>query len=171
MMIRSLFLITAVLIVSKLHAQEQERFLYGIQTQTTLSFTGWRQSLNFSFTAGKNQIYAGPGMSISDAYFPTQTSLGWQLGYSRIIEHDHQWFSTAGIRLQSLYGAKNTEVRPQTYEAFLNYGFGYRIGKLEIVNTMGFGGYLERFYNTGFREKQTIEGYNFILNLTIGYTF
>lgn len=143
-----------------LQAQDSNKFHYGAHTQTTLSFTGWRQSANFELITGKSRFYAGPGLSISDAYFPSQTSLGWQLGYRRVFALHSNWISTAGFHIQSLYGAKQFGIYPQTYEAFLNYGFGYTIGSWEIVNTLGFGGYLERFYNTGFRETQTLEGYN-----------
>ncbi len=161
------FFLTSIL----LQAQDTSRFHFGVHTQTTLSFTGWRQSVNLEFVTGNNRFYGGSGFSISDTYFPAHTSKGWQLGYRRIFVHDKNWISTAGFHIQSLYGAKQNGIYPQTYEAFLNYGLGYTAGRWAIVNTLGFGGYVERFYNTGFREKQTIEGYNFMLNLMVGYTF
>lgn len=154
-----------------MYSQNQSVLNYGIQTQTILSYTGWRQNINFEFAVNKNRFYLGPGLSISDAYMPAKTSFGWQAGYNRIFKHEKNWITTAGIHLQALYGAYPASVRPQTYEAFVNYGLGYQTGRLQIINTLGFGGYLERFYNTGFGEIQMQEGYNFMLNLTVGYTF
>lgn len=171
MIFRTLLLTAALMATINLCSQNQAALNYGVQTQTVLSYTGWRQNINFEFAVNKNRFYLGPGLSISDAYMPAKTSFGWQAGYNRVFEHEKNWITTAGVHFQAFYGADRVQVRPQTYEAFFNYGLGYQTGKFQIINTLGFGGYLERFYNTGFGEIQMQEGYNFMLNLTVGYTF
>lgn len=143
----------------------------GVQTQTGLSYTGWRQSFNLQLSKNSHTVYLGPGVSLSDAYLPHRSSLGWQTGYYYVFENNNRFINTAGIHLQALYGQSAGETTPQTYEVFLHYGLGVKFKSFQIVNTLGFGGYVERFYNFGFSEKQTLGGFNFMPGLMINYTF
>ena len=163
---------SGILMSAKAQDDDSSRITFGVHTTTSLSYVGWRQNANVELNLNGHRIYAGPGLSLSDAYTPWNTSYGTQLGYRYLFSLQSGFISSAGFSSQVLFGSKPQQHnRPVTAEFFAQYGFGYRYRNWFVLNTLGFGGYLERFYNHGFQEYSTTDGFNFQLTLTLGYDF
>lgn len=161
---------SGILMSAKAQDDDSSRATFGVHTTTSLSYVGWRQNVNVELNLNGHRISAGPGLSLSDAYLPWESSYGFQFGYRYLFDIKKGFISSAGVSSQTLFGRQNrVNRRTITSELLLNYGFGYRRGNWYVLNTLGFGGYREHYYNHGFEEYQNDIGYNFQLTLTLGY--
>lgn len=158
------------------YAQEEKKTsVYSIETGAFLSHTGFNINLNAQLTYNDNVVYLGPRFSLSDAYTFNDAPWGINLGYRRT-------FQLAKTKLKSFVGidynltfskvTSQIDKKNKTHEGYLFYGLQFPISKrLSIINSIGYGIYLERFYD--FREDQTNSfwGNNSLIQVRISYNF
>lgn len=171
LLLRNITLFTCLFLSLEGIAQEEKTRSLSASTITNLSFTGYQQSLCIDIGINEmHHLYAGPAFSLSDAYMPWRSSYGFHSGYRAEFSLQGNWISSAGLHLQGIFGEQHRVNKTNsTWEGFLNYGFGYQYKKLSIMNNLGFGGYIERFFNSFTNEYRVQNGYNFMVSLQIRY--
>ena len=170
-----LLIFWAIIAIQSQAQEEKSKMTYGIETGVFLSHTGFNVNLNAKLNYQNNSFYLGPKFSLSDAYTLADAPWGINLGYRRN-------FQLANTKLTSFIGldynltfskvTRQIDRKNKTHETYLFYGLQFSISKrLSIINTIGYGVYLERFYD--FREEQTNSfwGNNSLIQLRISYNF
>ena len=149
----------------------------GLETGSSLSYSGFNHNISILIMSEKNSFYAGPKISLTNFYLPFQSFWGINTG----IRHDFAQlqklktffnidYQNMLIRTARISGVKrkfNT-----IHEINFSYGIQYQIfKKISVGNSIGFGRYFE-FYNDLTQNRRLIfKGYNGLLKLFVQYEF
>ena len=149
----------------------------GLETGSSLSYSGFNHNISILIISEKNSFYAGPKISLTNFYLPFQSFWGINTG----IRHDFARtqklkaffnidYQNMLIRTSRISGDKrkfNT-----IHEINFSYGIQYNIlKKISVGNSIGFGRYFE-FYNDFTQNRRVIfKGYSGLLKLFVQYEF
>ncbi len=155
-----------------------KHWTFGIETGTSLSFTGVNAKLNFLMAKNENEFFIGPKLVTSDTYLPLQGPWGLNLGYRRNILAKGAWKSFVSLDYQVVfmepYNPRNLEVNGinTIQEFFFSYGFQFQIGERFVIGQqIGAGGFIEKTIDVIQDEKNRVANYSGLLSLFFNYKF
>lgn len=158
-------------------AQEQKdkTFRYGVESAPFISYSGINWGAQFNVFYQKHSLGIGTKISFQSSYFPYKSSLGAAVDYKYYIVESKKIKSFIGITYNNVrYKIKTRfgENYNMIHEFFISNGFQFNVfNKFWIGNSIGMGGYLERFYDFSEETHSYINGYNMKLKIILSYEF
>lgn len=167
----------AVIFNSTILAQEQKEktFRYGVESAPFVSYSGINWGAQFNVFYQKHSLGIGTKISFQSSYFPYNNSLGLMLDYKYFIIENEKVKSFIGInysnvryRVKTRFGENNNMI----HELFISNGYLFKVyNNFWIGNSIGMGGYLERFYDFSEETHSSLNGYNMKLKIILSYEF
>ncbi len=157
-------------------AQESTNvFSASAEHNTFLSFTGLNLSMMLVGNYKNHSLGVGINSSLQNSYFPYQRTNGIIADYKYYfltaknikgfvsINYNNKNYSPLG---------RNVTKENKIHEYVYNNGFITRLYKsLWIGNSIGFGGYTERYYDVSEQTYNIKSGFNYRLNAILKYDF
>jgi hypothetical protein len=169
-----LLLLLLILIPHLSYSRKDTLWRFGLETGFSISYSGFSQNVCLVAQSGKNTIYLGPRINLTQSYLPERGVWGLSIG----IRHNFIRSNTIKSFLNIDY--QNTFMRPHLQESSFNsihefnysYGFFYRINSnINIGNMIGFGRYWE-IYKGHFNSNALLfSGYSGLIRAIIQYEF
>lgn len=158
-------------------AQETENKLpkLGVETATFLSYSGinWSAQLNTNYK--KHSLGIGFKVAFQTSYFPYKTSVGLVANYKYFLVEKEKIKSFVSVDYHMVkYNVKNRIYSSTNtiHEYTVSNGFLVKLyKKLWFGNSIGVGGYTERYFNFSELEKENKVGYNILLKGFLSYEF
>ncbi|MDT8413515.1 MAG: hypothetical protein RQ875_13705 [Vicingaceae bacterium] len=166
-----------VIFKSSLIAQEQNEklFRFGAETSSFISYSGINWGVQFNIFHKKHTLGIGTKVSFQSSYFPHNNSLGLIVDYKYFILENKKIksfininYSNVRYKVKTRFGENNNML----HEFFISNGYLINMfNSFWIGNSIGFGGYLERFYDFSEETHSSLNGYNMKLKIIISYEF
>ncbi len=146
-----------------------------LEQQTFLSFTGLNVSMLVAGNFRKHSLGVGINTSIQNSYFPYQRTNG--------IIVDYKYYFISNRKMKGFFSlnynnknynptGRNVSQENKIHEYVYSNGFLARIYKsLWIGNSIGFGGYTERYYDISESTYRNNNGFNYRINAILKYDF
>ena len=154
-------------------------FTLGISTSSSFTYTGINSYLLIDVNLGKNDIYAGPKLVISDSYIPYKAILGYDIGYNYILLSNGQLSALINLDYQvsyyDPYNPNNVDIanRKNTVnELFISLGISYRLSRksrFAAVLYLGTGAFLEKYYDVVELNKNITTGLSQMARIGVRY--
>lgn len=156
---------------NEMNDKSKKAFYWGLRNITSLSYTGYQNSVSFDAKYKSFNFYLGPSLSLSDAYLPWKSSYGFHTGSFYNLPVNSAFIAINGFHLQYLKGkfSDQNSHSNHTWEAFFTTGSGYNWQNFDFILTMGFGAFYERFYDNVIMDYNFQNGYNFLISFHIAY--
>jgi hypothetical protein len=149
----------------------------GIETGTSLSYSGFNQHFAATVSSGNNSFYAGPKFSLTNAYLPGKSIFGIGSGVRHVFARTGNLAAYFSLDYQGAFFrpqnapadySKNNSVHEFnfSYGVFFNIAYGFKAG-----NSIGFGRYIEIFNNPVNENQVVFRGYSGLLRILILYEF
>tara|TARA_R110002049_G_scaffold125972_6_gene281623 strand:+ start:824 stop:1363 length:540 start_codon:yes stop_codon:yes gene_type:complete len=172
----TLILIFILLFSASGYSQKKKTpFSISVEQNTFLSYTGLNVSMLLVGNYKKHSLGVGINTSIQNSYFPYQRTNGV------IVDYRYHFLSNEKIEgfVSLNYNNKNyspigrnVSQENKVHEYVYSNGFVARLYKgLWVGNSIGFGGYTERYYDNSELTFKTNMGFNYRLNAIIKYDF
>lgn len=157
-------------------AQESTNlFSASAEHNTFFSFTGLNISMMFVGNYKNHSIGIGVNSSLQNSYFPYQRTNGIIADYKYYFLKAKNMKGFASINYNNKNYSplgRNVTKENKIHEYTYSNGFIARLYKgLWIGNSIGFGGYTERYYNASEQTYKTKSGFNYRLNAILKYDF
>jgi hypothetical protein len=155
----------------------ERKFLPGIESGTSLSYSGFSQNLLLTIRSEKNLFYLGPRTSLTQQYLTGIEVYGINTGIRHHFANTGNLFSFFSIDYQNSFLRpynfdKNARKLNSLHEFNFSYGISYRIfPKLSLANSIGFGRYLEIFQDLNRDIPKYFQGYSGLIKAFIIYEF
>ncbi|KJS05796.1 MAG: hypothetical protein VR77_07320 [Flavobacteriales bacterium BRH_c54] len=158
-----------------LQAQEEDKIKWGIETSPYISYSGINFGLQVNGFYKKHSLGIGTKIAFQSSYFPYQTSIGLMVDYKYFIMNNNNIKSYISINYTNLmYDVTNRYYSNKNiiHEYVVSNGFLIKLTKkIWIGNSIGVGGYTERYFNFSEGKKENYIGYNLMLKGLISYEF
>lgn len=158
-----------------LQAQEKEKIKWGLETSPYISYSGINWGVQFNGFYKKHSLGIGTKIAFQSSYFPYQTSMGLMVDYKYFIMSNNIIKSYISINYTNLmYDVTNRYYSNKNiiHEYVVSNGFLIKLTKkIWIGNSIGVGGYTERYFNFSEGKKENYIGYNLMLKGLISYEF
>lgn len=158
-----------------LQAQEEDKVRWGLETSPYISYSGINWGVQFNGFYKKHSLGIGTKIAFQSSYFPYQTSMGLMVDYKYFIMSNNIIKSYISINYTNLmYDVTNRYYSNKNiiHEYVVSNGFLIKLTKkIWIGNSIGVGGYTERYFNFSEGKKENYIGYNLMLKGLISYEF
>lgn len=160
---------------SFLGAQDKEKLKWGVETSPYISYSGINWGIQVNGFYKKHSLGIGVKTSFQSSYFPYKTSIGLVVDYKYFIVRKNNIKSYISINYTNLiYDVTNRYYSNKNviHEYVVSNGFLIKIMKrIWIGNSIGVGGYTERYFNFSEGKKENYIGYNLMLKGMLSYEF
>lgn len=162
--------------IVKANAARDTTLRLGIETASSLSYSGFNQSLTILITSEKNSIYFGPKISLSNYYLPLFSIYGINSGIRSTFAQSGQLKAFFNIDYQNSLSNTNSPSKKIKFNVIhefnFSYGINYNLSKhCSLGNSIGFGRYLEFYNDIDENRKIIYQGYSGLLKIFIQYEF
>jgi len=146
-----------------------------IEIGSSYSYSGLNGLLGVSIKIKKNEIGVGVRTSITQfSRYSSSNFVGMYLEYNRMLFTEKKLNSLINIHYGNLFRKFNSPVNNekawfQVHELYAGYGLSYKIQKFYIVNTINYGGYIERQKSFYKNETTTFFHVGPMIKLSIKY--
>tara|TARA_R110001592_G_scaffold88299_7_gene260048 strand:+ start:1853 stop:2386 length:534 start_codon:yes stop_codon:yes gene_type:complete len=158
-----------------LQAQEKDKIKWGLETSPYISYSGINWAIQVNGFYKKHSLGIGVKTSFQSSYFPYKTSIGLVVGYKYFMVSKSNIKSFISINYNNaVYDVKNRNYSNKNiiHEYVVSNGFLVKITKkIWIGNSIGVGGYTERYFNFSEGKKENYIGYNLMLKGLLSYEF
>ncbi len=158
-----------------LQAQEKDKVRWGIETSPYISYSGINWGVQMNGFYKNHSVGIGAKTAFQSSYFPYQTSIGLMVDYKYFIVRKNNIKSYISINYTNLiYDVTNRYYSNKNviHEYVVSNGFLIKIMKrIWIGNSIGVGGYTERYFNFSEGKKENYIGYNLMLKGMLSYEF
>ena len=158
-----------------LQAQEKDKVKWGVETSPYISYSGINWGVQINAFYKKHSLGIGTKVAFQSSYFPYQTSMGIIVDYKYFIVSNQNIKSFISVNYSNVrYEVKNRIYSNKNiiHEYLVSNGFLIKIvSNLWIGNSIGVGGYTERYLNFSKNEKENYIGYNLMLKAILSYEF
>lgn len=158
-----------------LQAQEEDKVRWGLETSPYISYSGINWGVQFNGFYKKHSLGIGMKTSFQSSYFPYKTSIGLVVDYKYFMVSNNNIKSYISINYTNLmYDVTNRYYSNKNiiHEYVVSNGFLVKITKkIWIGNSIGVGGYTERYFNFSEGKKENYIGYNLMLKGLLSYEF
>lgn len=156
-------------------SQRTNQLKFSAEQNTFLSYSGLNLSLIGATNYSKHALGIGINTSIQNNYLPYRQSIGFTANYKYFFISNKKIKGFLSINyINSNYNSSNRTVsqKNRLHEYLYGNGFLARIYKgFWIGNSIGFGGYTERYYDISESTYKKNTGYNYQLNAIFRYDF
>jgi len=174
---RIAILVVYFLILNYAFAQETKKKLpkLGVETSTFISYSGinWGNQLNAYYK--KHSFGLGFKIAFQSSYFPYKTSVGFMANYKYFLVEKEKIKSFVSVDYHMVkYDVKNRNYSSSNtiHEYAVSNGFLIKLyNNLWFGNSIGVGGYTERYFDFSEAEKESKVGFNILLKGFLSYEF
>lgn len=158
-----------------LQAQEKDKVKWGLETSPYISYSGINWGVQVNGFYKKHSLGIGVKTSFQSSYFPYKTSIGLVVDYKYFMLSKSNIKSFVSINYNNVvYDVKNRNYSNKNtiHEYVVSNGFLIKIiNKIWVGNSIGVGGYSERYFNFSEGKKENYIGYNLMLKGILSYEF
>lgn len=149
---------------------------WALETASSLSYSGFNQSLVVIITSDKNSIYFGPKISLSNYYLPLYSIYGINSGIRSTFAQSGRLKAFFNLDYQNSFSKTNKPSKTIKFNTIHEFNFSYGIHynfseQFSIGNSIGFGRYLEFYNDIKENRKIIFQGYSGLLKFFIQYEF
>jgi hypothetical protein len=157
-------------------AENDTLWKVGIETSTSISYSGLNQILAATINYKENTFYIGPKISLSQSYLPGRGIWGSNAGISHIIASKGKTNAFINVDYQNSimkpFEGVNSSKYNFIHEVNFSYGIQFRfIRHLLIGNQIGFGRYWEIYHDLNSKKTFFYRGYSGLIKVIIHYEF
>ncbi len=156
-------------------AQDKEKLKWGVETSPYISYSGINWGIQVNGFYKKHSLGIGVKTSFQSSYFPYKTSIGLVVDYKYFMLSKSNIKSFVSINYNNVvYDVKNRNYSNKNtiHEYVVSNGFLIKIiNKIWVGNSIGVGGYSERYFNFSEGKKENYIGYNLMLKGLLSYEF
>ena len=156
-----------------LYGQEESRNSnFGISVRSSLSFSGINLGLTVDYVNQNWSTYVGPKVLLSKSASLARGPFGLMLGGAYTLNPEDRWQSSVNLDYQATFYKQDGNPADLIHEGFISYGLRFMAtDNIFVSNQLGLGFWMESNYSTTTGKRQSLSGYNGLLNLGVGYLF
>lgn len=144
---------------------------WGLALHAGVSHSGWNLAVVTQYRFNNFQAYIGPSISLNRG-LPGKGPIGFNTGCDYILNSNLSWLSTvinADYQANFFSSSGHTDL---THEIHVSYGLRIlATDRLFFVQQMGYGFFLESFFEESSNKRKTVSGYTGLVRLRAGYLF